>query len=316
VAEVEVESEEVENPEEGEVTNEETEAEDAEELADEEDDDSEEEEPEEGNVLSQKHEKTFKKMRKRIDKATKNWRTAQEETASLKGENEELRKQISSGNSESSGEKSFADMAGIAEDMKSLEDIYEKAEKAEEWADDALEQLNASGEDVLVVEDKEYSRSEINAFKKETKKALKKDIPARARLFEEKVEYDKFVVENFDFMKDKKSEGYKLTQQYMADKELSKFANSRSDGMLMIALAAEGQIALNAKQKQSLKGEDKTKETVKKPVSTPKIAPSVLGIRNTVAPARLSSDEKSVKVKNDILKKNNVTKNDLTQLFM
>ena len=320
-AEVEVdeveEPEAVEEPEEvSEI--EETEVEESDEQSEEEEAEEEpEEEAEEGDVLS-KQDKTVKKMRKRIDKATKNWRTAQEETESLKGEIESLKQQLSStSDSKSSGEQSFKEIASKADSINDLQAVYEKAEKAEEWIEDALEQLSDSGEDTLVVNDREYSRQEIRSFHKEVKQALKKDIPARAKVFEQRQQYDEYALKEFDFLSDPKSDGYKHVETIMGDKDLGAFLSGRADQMQILGLLAEGLIAQNAKQsKQSSSGEDKTKDASKRTASTPKIAPSIPFVRSKVANGRKSTSEKSSQVKRDIMNKGNINQKDLTKLFM
>jgi len=297
---------------------EETEIEESDEESEEEEIEEEsEEDAEEGDVLS-KQDKTVKKMRKRIDKATKNWRTAQEETESLKKENESLKQQLSStSDSKSSGEQSFKDIASSAENVNDLQGVYDKAEKAEKWIKKAIRTLTRSGEDVLVVNDTEYTLDQIEEFEDEVEQALKVDLPARAKVFEQRQQYDEYALKEFDFLSDPKSDGYKHVETIMGDKDLGAFLSGRADQMQILGLLAEGLISQNAKQsKQSSSGEDKTKDASKKTASTPKIAPSIPFVRSKVANGRKSTSEKSSQVKRDIMNKGNINQRDLTKLFM
>lgn len=316
--EVEEEPEAVEEPEEEEAT-EETEPEATEETDVEEEEETEEEEAEEGDVLS-KQDKTVKKMRKRIDKATKNWRTAEEKTESLQGEIESLKQQLSStsGNT-SSSEQSFKEIANKADNIEDLQAIYDKAEKAEEWIEDALDSLRDSGEDTLTVEGgKEYTRQDIKTFHKEVKQALKKDIPARAKVFEQRQQYDNQALQDFEFLSDPKSDEYKIVEQIRGDKDLREFLSGRADESMILGWLAEGISSQNAKQsKQSTSGVDKTKDAVKKPASAPKIAPSLGFVRSKVANARRSSSEKSGLAQREIMnKKGGLNHKDLTKLYL
>jgi len=306
-----------EDPEEGEHSEvSEVEAEEEQSL-EEETEGAEEEESNEGDVLS-KQDKSLKKMRKRIDKATKNWRSAEEETESLKEEIESLKTQISSNNeSKSSTGQSFKDIAGNAENIGDLQAVYEKAEKAEEWIEDALDQLRDSGEDELIVNETTYTRQEIKSFQKEVRNALKKDIPNRAKVFEQRTQYDEYALKEFDFLGDPESSGYKYVEQIMGDKDLGGFLSGRADQMQILGLLAEGLISQNARQsKQSSSAVDKTKDAVSKPVSTPKIAPAIPFVRSNVANARKAPSEKSNQVKRDIMSRPQIGQRELTKLFM
>ena len=278
---------------------------------------TEEAEPEDGDVLS-KQDKSLKKMRKRIDKATKNWRSAEEETESLKKEIESLKTQISS-NSEtkSSTGQSFKDIATNADNIGDLQAVYEKAEKAEEWIEDALDQLRDSGEDELIVNETTYTRQEIKSFQKEVRNALKKDIPNRAKVFEQRTQYDEYALKEFDFLGDPESSGYKYVEQIMGDKDLGGFLSGRADQMQILGLLAEGLISQNARQsKQSSSTVDKTKDAVSKPASTQKIAPAIPFVRSNVANARKAPSEKSNQVKRDIMSRPQIGQRELTKLFM
>ena len=317
----EEESQAEEEPEDSESTEEsESETEEVAEESDTEEDEDEEEEEEEqaeGEVLSQQ-DKTIKKLLKRNKKITKGWRTAEEDAKSAQEEIANLKQQLSSRTeSKSSGDQSFEEIAINAETADDLAEVYEKAEKAEEWIEDTLDQLRDSGEDSLIVGEREYTRQEIKAFRKEVKKALKTDIPKRAEVFEQRQQYDTHAVEAFPFLVDPKSDGYKHAEAVMQDKGLEKALKNHPAQTYLVGLLAEGLLSHNAKKsKQSSSGEDKTRDAVKKPASAPKIAPSTSFVRPKVAAQRSTQSEKSSQAKKDIMKKGNLNERDLTQLFM
>ena len=316
------ESQEVEEPEavevaeESEAENTETEAEVDEDV--EEAEESEEAEAEEGDNVLSKQDKTVKKMRKRIDKATKNWRTAQEETESMKIEIEQLKEQISSNSGDkTSSDQSFKEIAKKADSIDELQAVYDKAEKAEEWIEDALDQLRDSGEDELEINGTRYTKPEITAFRKEVRTALKKDIPKRAQMFEQRTQYDERALRQFEFLSDPESDGYKHAENVMSDKGLGEYLSSRADQMHILGLLAEGILSSEAKQnKQSSSRVDKTKDAVKKPASTQKIAPKVPFVGSKVANTRSTPSEKSSQARKDLMNKGSLNERDLTQLFM
>jgi len=315
---VEEESQDQEEAEEVEAT-EETEVEEvAEESETEDTEETEEEEVEEADNVLSKSDKTQKKMRKRIDKATKKWRTAEETIESRDKEIETLKQQLSSTSGDkSSDDQSFKEVAKKADSIDELQAVYDKAEKAEEWIEEALDQLRDSGEASLIVNETEYTRQEIKAFQKEVRQAMKKDIPARAKVFEQRQQYDTHALKEFEFLSDPKSEGYGIVEQIMGDKGLSEFLSGRADQMQILGWLAEGIQTTNAKQsKQSSSGEGKAKDAVKKPASPPKIAPSLGFTRAKVASTRKSPNEKLSQRKAEIGNKGSINQHDLATLFM
>jgi len=275
-----------------------------------------EEEAEEGDVLS-KQDKSLKKMRKRIDKATKRFKTAEEAIQSKEKEIESLKEQLSSkGEAKSSGEQSFKDITSEADSISDLQAVYDKAEQAEEWIEDALDQLRDSGEDSLVVNEREYSRQEIKSFHKEIKQALKKDIPARAKMLEQRQQYDEYALKEFPFLGDPESDGYKQVETVMQNSAISNAFDGLAEQSYIYGLLGEGLLSRNARQtQQSQSGMDKTKDTVKKPVSTQK-APSVPFVRSNVAGTRKTSSEKTNQVKREIMNRKSIGTRELTKLFM
>lgn len=316
VEEIVEEPETLEEPDDGNVTEESTE-EATEELSEEvEAEETEEVEPEKGDVLS-KQDKSLKKMRKSIDKATRKFKTAEETIESRDKEIQDLKDKLSSNSGEkTSSEKSFKDIAKDADSIDDLQAVYDKAEKAEEWIEDALDQLRDSGEESLIVGEQEYTRQEIRTFQKEVKQALKKEIPARAQMFEQRKQYDEQALKEFPFLGDPESDGFKHIESVMQNTKLSNAFAELPEQSYIYGLLAEGLLSINAKQSQLSTDGGKTEGVVKKPALAQKIAPKIPFVRGNVAGGRTTSTEKSNQVKREIMNRKSIGQRELTKLFM
>jgi len=268
------------------------------------------------NVLSNK--KNLQKMRKRIDKVTKRAKTAEEGLEDRDERIESLEKQVkdlSRDQSGESGQKTFAEIAAETESIEGLESLLVKAEKAEEWAEDMLDQLRDSGEDEIEVKDVKFDRQQIKDLLRGARAAIKKDIPSKAKEFQQREQFDTMALEKFTFLGDAQSEDYKIAEEIHA--ELGNLLDSHPAGMVLLGLLAEGKkvlMARESKKETEDKKEEKKEETPLKKKS--KIAQQVPGLLSTAAPARAGADEKKQKARDTLLQKSSLTENDLTALIL
>jgi len=267
-----------------------------------------EEESEDESVLS-KQDKSVERLRKRLDKKHWQQKEAEEKTESLEKEVESLKQQLSSGSAGKSSDESFKQIAKEADNIESLQDLYDKAEKAEEWVESALDQLRDSDDDVLEIGETTYTKEMILDFKKEVKQAIRKDIPARAKVIEQRHQFDEQALTQFEFLADPESDGYKHVESIMSDKGLGEFLKGRADQMQILGYIAEGILAQEAKGKQSKAEEPKAKK------SAPKVAPNIPFIKSNVATRKATPSEADVKRKDELRNKNKLSVNDLAGIF-
>lgn len=267
-----------------------------------------------GDVLSQ-HNKTLKKMRKRIDKATKNWRTAEEDAESLKSENESLKRKLAEASSpvSATAEKpqGFSQKVDDAESIDDLSQIQETAKAIIERAEDLILDMDESGDTEIEHNGSTLTKRDILEAKRDAQSATDK-INAKAQMFQNREDFDRQALETFDFLRDTENEYYQFTEQIMSDPKINNFVNNREDGIYLVGLLVEGKRALDAKTSQSSNEKGKTEDQPKKAGSTQKIAPAVPGIGTTVAPNRSVGGDKSEQVRTEILKKNKHNVHDLT----
>lgn len=264
-----------------------------------------------GNVLSQ-NDKALKKMRKRIDKATKNWRTAEEELAILREENQRLKSRGEHSEKIERPEqpKGFSQKVESAESIDDLKKIQETARNVKQTAKRLIRQLEETGESEVQYNGKTLTKVEIYDALDDAEEALEEHIVKKADLLQSRAEYDKVALQNFDFLKDTNSEQYKFAEQVMSDKGMNAFLNSRPDQFYILGLLAEGKRALDARQKSK-----DAKPSESKVDAPKKIAPSIPGIRSTVAPAKTSMDDAKSKRRAEIASKNKHSTHDLATLF-
>jgi len=302
-------TEQAEEPTETEILSQESEAETEDEDLEETDEaDSEE------DVLLQ-FEKTKKKMRKRIDKATKNWRTAEEENESLRKEIEDLKASQSTSAPQSKPEGLVHKVAS-AESVEDLIQVQETAKAVSANVDDLLDEMIDNGDSEIEYNGQVFTRQELRNAKKEADEVLNTHINNKAQLFQQRTEFDKQALNDFKFLADQESEGYKFVEQLMGDPSFNQFMNSRPEQFYILGLLAEGKASLDARNNQQKSSQEKGKtEETQKVASTPKIAPSVPGLKNSVAPARASGQQIAQNKRKEILSRDRLDATGLAQLI-
>lgn len=264
------------------------------------------------DVLS--HEKAIRKLKKRVDKTTKNWKTAEEENEAQAALIEKLQRQVKEATFAAPGDsnhKTFAEIAQQSDSPQELNDLFEKAEKAEQWADDMLDNLRDSGEDTIEVGGVTYGKSQIKDLQKDARLAIKKAIPAQEQFFQQREQFDQKALQDFDFLKDEESEIFKATSIMMENPEFNSFINHLPEGSYLLGIIGEGIRSTEARLKEEpAKGEEEPAKAKEKPK-----APLVPGLESTPTPRRVSSDEQKQKSKDAIRQKPVLGKNDLMKLF-
>ncbi len=280
----------------------------------EESEDAEEEEEAEGdqkedsnNVLS-KDQKSINKLRKRVDKTTKNWKTTEEKLDVANQRIESLERSAANQKSVDGGHKTFAEIAKEADSAEDLQDIRDRAMKAKKWARKNLT------EEFVTVNDVEFSRDQIHDLLDDAEQALDTHIPKREQLFNDRAHFDKSALETFPFLADEDSVEFKEAERLMQDAEFNGYIQGIPDGSVLLGYVIEGMKAVQARGQKDTET-PKKEVPKKKPAVAKKKAPIVPGLESNVTPTPSSDDDKKSKRRQAIMDKPSIDVNDLAAVF-
>lgn len=217
----------------------------------------------------------YPKFKKRVDTLTRQKKELQSQLDAL---NTRLQ-QLESGKAEKPAEQPKQQGDPFA-NLKSLEEVQEKANEAQAVWDWGLKLLEET-EDTFVIDDgkggeEELSREDVRNITQRAQHTLQTVLPRRAQHIQQRDQFDQVAVEHYPWWKDQESVEFKEAQQMLAVfPELAQFP----DINLSLGDLVEGRKARVARTKAAQ--ERKGKQPAPK---TPKIAPPQPGRSSSPAP--------------------------------
>ncbi len=314
-----------EEPKEGTETDQEGEIEKAEDESDE-------------NVLS-KYDENIRNLRrqsdkkgKRIDKLTSRAKTAEERLEALEAERDQWKQKATDleeiASPSADGPKTYSQKVMETQSFDELDSLEDEIDRIQDKGDEIMDlfddddpsiQVDDNGIKYIENNGQKITKAKTREVQRDLRQA-RKFLDQKDAMLNKRVQNDGLAVQHYTFIKDEKSEDYKALAEIMAQPDLNQVLTNRSDGLVLGGAMVEGlkllKERINSKKSKEGEGENtKTPEKEEKEIKTPNIAPNVPGLRSSVAPARVTSDEKKDKAKQEIRNKNKLTENELAQFF-
>jgi hypothetical protein len=230
--------------------------------------------------------KGVQKLVRQVGKLTARAKTAEEQVEALKAQIESIKV-----DKKPSGNPTVDKINTIEE----LQELRKQALSAKKWA------RKHEGEEFVQDGDQEYTGEQIRQIRDQAEEHLDELIPERLDFLQKKSGSEQQALRDFEFLKDQKSEQFKLLQNFMGDKTF-KILDTLPNGLYLRALMVEGHFA------------QKSKKTPKKVVAKVKPKPPT-DHNSDVSPPIRNAKLSDKDLKKKFLGEENISSDQLTAFF-
>jgi uncharacterized protein YnzC (UPF0291/DUF896 family) len=194
--------------------------------------------------------KSVQKLLRQVGKLTARAKSAEENYESLQNELNSLREKKSE-------EKAKSASVNEVETFEELETLRQEAISAKKWA------RKHEGQEYVEENGQEFTKEQIKQIRDNAEDCLDEEIPARMKFLQEKHQSNTLASQTFGFLKEPKSEEFKLLQS-INQNDRFKVLDTLPNGLYIKSLIVEGCRAVKSKE---------VKQTSKKATPTPPTEP-------------------------------------------
>jgi hypothetical protein len=183
--------------------------------------------------------KSVQKLLRQVGKLTARAKSAEENYESLQNELNSLREKKSE-------EKAKSASVNEVETFEELETLRQEAISAKKWA------RKHEGQEYVEENGQEFSKEQIKQIRDNAEDCLDEEIPARMKFLQEKHQSNNLASQTFGFLKEPKSEEFKLLQS-INQNDRFKVLDTLPNGLYIKSLIVEGCRAVKNKEVKPLK---------------------------------------------------------------
>jgi hypothetical protein len=230
--------------------------------------------------------KGVQKLVRQVGKLTARAKTAEEQVEALKAQIDSIKV-----DEKPSGNPTIDKITSV----KELQELRDQALSAKKWA------RKHEGQEYVLEGDQEYTGEQIRQIRDQAEDHLDELIPQRLEFLQRKEGSEQQAINDFDFLKDKKSDQFKLLQDFVGDKNF-KILDTLPNGLYLRALMVEGHFAKESKKSP--------KKVVRKSKPEPPTDPM-----SDVSPPIRKAKSSDYETRKKFLGEENISSDQLTAFF-